>query len=70
MGAATFPADGALLQNPDHENLVDSDIGYLWAAIENRWQMRRVTGQCEEVTRRRRLVASFSILMVRCSRSQ
>lgn len=33
--AATFLADGALLQNPDHEHLVDADIGYLWAAVEN-----------------------------------
>ncbi|WP_244123117.1 putative metallopeptidase [Burkholderia gladioli] len=47
--AATFLADGEPLQNPDHEHLVDADIGYLWAAVENKRQMRRVIGQCEEV---------------------
>lgn len=47
--SATFLSDGAPLQNPDHEHLVDADIGYLWAAIGNKHQMRRVIGQCEQV---------------------
>ncbi|WP_186108724.1 putative metallopeptidase [Burkholderia gladioli] len=47
--AATFLSAGAPLENPDHEHLVDADIGYLWAAVENKRQMRRVIGQCEEV---------------------
>ncbi|MGS1033125.1 putative metallopeptidase [Burkholderia glumae] len=46
---ATFLADGAPLRNPDHGHLVDADIAYLWAAVGNTRQMRRVIGQCEEV---------------------
>ncbi|MBR8136846.1 putative metallopeptidase [Burkholderia cenocepacia] len=41
---------GAPLHNPDHEHLIDADVAYLWAAVENVRQMRRVIGQCEEVT--------------------
>ncbi|VWC81145.1 transposase [Burkholderia contaminans] len=45
----TFLREGALLHNPDHAHLVDADVAYLWAAVENVRQMRRVVGQCEEV---------------------
>ncbi|KVT68909.1 putative metallopeptidase [Burkholderia ubonensis] len=45
----TLLRDGAPLHNPDHEHLVDADVAYLWAAVENVRQMRRVVGQCEEV---------------------
>lgn len=38
------------LHNPDHFHLKDADIEFLWAAQENSRQMRRVVGQCEEVT--------------------
>ncbi|WP_176315128.1 putative metallopeptidase [Burkholderia vietnamiensis] len=46
----TFLRDGAPLHNPDHEHLIGADVAYLWAAVENVRQMRRVVGQCEEVT--------------------
>ena len=46
----TFLRDGAPLHNEDHAHLIDADIAYLWAAVENVRQMRRVVGQCEEVT--------------------
>jgi len=36
--------------NADHIHLKDADIEFLWAAQENSRQMRRVVGQCEEVT--------------------
>lgn len=42
--------DGGPLHNPDHRHLWDADIAYLWAAVENTKQMRRVVGTCEEVT--------------------
>ncbi|WP_175777622.1 putative metallopeptidase [Burkholderia anthina] len=45
----TFLRDGASLHNKDHAHLVDADVAYLWAAVENMRQMRRVVGQCEEV---------------------
>ncbi|MEN8511965.1 putative metallopeptidase [Burkholderia sp. RS02] len=45
----TFLREGAPLHNPDHAHLVDADVAYLWAAVENVRQMRRVVGQCEEV---------------------
>ncbi|MBR8434875.1 hypothetical protein KDW37_29360 [Burkholderia cenocepacia] len=45
----TFLRDGAPLHNEDHAHLVDADVAYLWAAVENVRQMRRVVGQCEEV---------------------
>lgn len=38
------------LYNEDHFHLKDADIEFLWAAQENSRQMRRVVGQCEEVT--------------------
>jgi hypothetical protein len=38
------------LFNRDHFHLKDADIEFLWAAQENSRQMRRVVGQCEEVT--------------------
>jgi hypothetical protein len=38
------------LRNEDHEHLRDADLAFLWAAAENKRQMRRVIGQCEEVT--------------------
>ncbi|MGU2444422.1 putative metallopeptidase [Burkholderia cenocepacia] len=45
----TFLRDGAPLHNVDHAHLIDADVAYLWAAVENVRQMRRVVGQCEEV---------------------
>lgn len=45
----TFLSEGAPLHNEDHAHLIDADIAYLWAAVENVRQMRRVVGQCEEV---------------------
>jgi hypothetical protein len=45
----TFLRDGAPLHNEDHAHLIDADVAYLWAAVENVRQMRRVVGQCEEV---------------------
>jgi hypothetical protein len=41
--------EGAPLYNEEHRHLHDADIAYLWAAVENTKQMRRVVGQCEEV---------------------
>ncbi|WP_429498942.1 putative metallopeptidase [Robbsia andropogonis] len=38
------------LFNDDHKHLRQADIAYLWATVENKRQMRRVIGQCEEVT--------------------
>ncbi|MDR9177925.1 putative metallopeptidase [Burkholderia multivorans] len=46
----TFLREGAPLHNEDHAHLIDADVAYLWAAVENVRQMRRVVGQCEEVT--------------------
>ncbi|WP_330765402.1 putative metallopeptidase, partial [Burkholderia vietnamiensis] len=48
--AETFLRAGAPLHNPDHAHLIDADVAYLWATVENVRQMRRVVGQCEEVT--------------------
>lgn len=45
----SFLEEGAPLFNAEHEHLFFADIGYLWAAVENTRQMRRVVGQCEEV---------------------
>jgi hypothetical protein len=45
----TFLVEGAPLYNEEHEHLFFADIGYLWAAVQNERQMRRVIGQCEEV---------------------
>ncbi|WP_249744598.1 putative metallopeptidase [Burkholderia pyrrocinia] len=45
----TFLRDGAPLHNEDHAHLIDADVAYLWAAVENVRQMRRVVGQREEV---------------------
>lgn len=42
-------AEGAPLYNEEHKHLFFADIAYLWAAVENTKQMRRVVGQCEEV---------------------
>ncbi|MBR8123240.1 hypothetical protein KDW39_08770 [Burkholderia multivorans] len=46
----TFLREGAPLHNEDHAHLIYADVAYLWAAVENVRQMRRVVGQCEEVT--------------------
>lgn len=46
----TFLRLGSPLHNEDHEHLRDADLAFLWAATENKRQMRRVIGQCEEVT--------------------
>ncbi len=48
--ARTLMDESSPLYNPDHAHLRDADIEYLWAAVENKRQMRRVVGQCEEVT--------------------
>jgi hypothetical protein len=46
-----MPADGGSpLHNADHQHLRDADIAYLWANQQNTSKMRRVVGQCEEVT--------------------
>lgn len=45
----SFLEEGAPLFNAEHEHLFFADIAYLWAAVENTRQMRRVVGQCEEV---------------------
>jgi len=42
--------EGSPLHNPDHQHLRDADIAYLWANQQNSSKMRRVVGQCEEVT--------------------
>jgi hypothetical protein len=46
----TFLRLGSPLHNEDHEHLRFADLAFLWAATENKRQMRRVIGQCEEVT--------------------
>lgn len=46
----TLHREDSPLHNPDHLHLKDADIEFLWAAQENSRQMRRVVGQCEEVT--------------------
>ncbi|KGC13682.1 hypothetical protein DM48_359 [Burkholderia gladioli] len=46
----TLLTEGSSLYNPDHFHLKDADIEFLWAAQENSSKMRRVVGQCEEVT--------------------
>jgi len=46
----TLHSESSPLHNPDHQHLKDADIEFLWAAQENSRQMRRVVGQCEEVT--------------------
>lgn len=46
----TLLSEHSPLYNADHFHLKDADIEFLWAAQENSRQMRRVVGQCEEVT--------------------
>jgi len=46
----TLLSEHSPLYNPDHFHLKDADVEFLWAAQENSRQMRRVVGQCEEVT--------------------
>jgi hypothetical protein len=46
----TLHAEHSPLHNPDHLHLKDADVEFLWAAQENSSKMRRVVGQCEEVT--------------------
>ncbi|CAG4889387.1 putative metallopeptidase [Paraburkholderia gardini] len=48
--AKTLMDESSPLYNEDHKHLHYADIEYLWAAVENKRQMRRVVGQCEEVT--------------------
>ena len=48
--AKTLMDESSPLYNEDHKHLHYADIEYLWAAVENKRQMRRVIGQCEEVT--------------------
>ena len=48
--AETLLAKDSALYNPDHDHLSFADIGYLWAAIPNTRQMRRIIGQCEQVS--------------------
>ncbi|MBN3848639.1 hypothetical protein G3N58_17680 [Paraburkholderia sp. Ac-20342] len=45
----SFLMEGAPLYNEEHRHLIDADIAYLWAVVENSKHMRRVIGQCEEV---------------------
>ena len=47
---ACLMREGSPLHNPDHQHLRDADIAYLWANQQNSSKMRRVVGQCEEVT--------------------
>lgn len=47
---ACLMREGSPLHNADHQHLRDADIAYLWANQENSSKMRRVVGQCEEVT--------------------
>jgi len=46
----TLHSESSPLYNVDHQHLKDADVEFLWAAQENSRQMRRVVGQCEEVT--------------------
>ncbi|MEX3914874.1 putative metallopeptidase [Paraburkholderia sp. BR10872] len=46
----TLLSEHSPLYNADHFHLKDADVEFLWAAQENTKQMRRVVGQCEEVT--------------------
>jgi hypothetical protein len=46
----TLHSEHSPLYNADHQHLRDADVEFLWAAQENSRQMRRVVGQCEEVT--------------------
>lgn len=48
--AKTLMDEGSPLYNKDHAHLIGADIQYLWAGVANSRQMRRVVGQCEEVT--------------------
>jgi len=48
--AKTLMSEDSPLYNADHAHLLNADIEYLWAGVENSRQMRRVVGQCEEVT--------------------
>ena len=48
--ATTLLDESSPLYNGDHNHLHFADIEYLWAATANNRQMRRVVGQCEEVT--------------------
>lgn len=48
--AKTLLSEHSPIYNADHLHLKDVDIEYLWAAHENSRQMRRVVGQCEEMT--------------------
>jgi hypothetical protein len=48
--ATTLLDESSPLYNEDHKHLHFADIEYLWAATANNRQMRRVVGQCEEVT--------------------
>jgi hypothetical protein len=43
---STFIGEGALY-NPDHDHLLDADIGFLWTNVENSRQGRLVVGTCE-----------------------
>jgi hypothetical protein len=46
----TLLADGGALYNEDHRHLEFADIAFMWAASGFTKQMRRIIGQCEEVT--------------------
>lgn len=43
----TFIADGAILQNQEHEHLQDATIGVLWTNVANAKQGNRIVGTCE-----------------------
>jgi hypothetical protein len=48
--ARTLMDESSPLHNADHAHLKNADIQFLWATPKNTRQMRRVVGQCEEVT--------------------
>jgi hypothetical protein len=35
------------LYNPEHDHLIQANLGFLWAGVENARQGRRIIGQCE-----------------------
>lgn len=44
---ATFIADGAPLQNDDHQHLQEGNIGVLWTTVDNARGGRAIIGQAE-----------------------
>lgn len=46
----TFVDPKSNLFNPDHEHLLEADIGFLWTNVSNARQMRTVVGTAEDPT--------------------